>query len=217
MGMFGKHNQTLRLDNLWSFFCSPPFTIQRVCELCLHPQKQYKYVGKYLRAVEKSLLVTSTWDAFPLSESDANHTALPSTSFGGAMLSTPSTPIFSPIPFLHTDARRSQSRSPPPSPLALTAIGVGGSAVTAPPGSIEPKVLGLVDELDDPNPEHLSDHLQPLSSTTTVDSKPIPGSLESRFVRATPEGNNKETPVGPTEVSEQMVVDETTNKENQSV
>ena len=42
-----------------------PFTIQRICELCIRPQDHYKAVGKYLRAVEKTLLVTSTWDSFP--------------------------------------------------------------------------------------------------------------------------------------------------------
>ncbi len=193
---------------------SPPFTIQRVCELCLHPEKHYKYIGKYLRAMEKSLLVTSTWDAFPISEGDANHSGVAQPSIGGAMLSTPATPIFSPIPFLHTDARRSQSRSPPPSPLALTALGGGATAtLQAEVEGAEPKALGLVDELDDPNPEHLSDHLQPLSSTTTVDPKPIPGSLESRFVRVTTEGgNNEETRGG----SEQMAIDERENKENKS-
>lgn len=100
-----------------------------------------------------------------------------------ATLSAPSTPIFSPIPFLHGDARRSQSRSPPPSPLALAAIATGNE--------IDEKVLGLVDELDDPSPGHLSDHLQPISSTTTsTESKPILPSLGDRFVSSSTETDN---------------------------
>ncbi|KAI8993607.1 PPP4R2-domain-containing protein [Pilobolus umbonatus] len=41
-----------------------PFTIQRLCELVLEPKKYYKMYIKYLRAVEKVLLVTSYWDDF---------------------------------------------------------------------------------------------------------------------------------------------------------
>ncbi|KAJ3533862.1 hypothetical protein NM688_g7222 [Phlebia brevispora] len=155
-------------------FDGAPFTIQRVCELCLHPKKHYKYLGKYLRAVEKSLLVTSTWDSFPLPiEGETHHNGTvpaPEPIANTPLSSAPSTPMFSPIPFLHDDARRSQSRSPPPSPLMLAAI----------------EAPGLVDELDDPSPGHLSDHPHPISSTTTVDSKPSKpflGSLGERFTK----------------------------------
>ena len=46
-------------------------------------------------------------------------------------------------------------------------------------------VIGLVDELDDPSPGHLSDRPQPISATTTtVDSaNPIYKSLEARFTK----------------------------------
>ncbi|KAI0692171.1 hypothetical protein BC835DRAFT_1358432, partial [Cytidiella melzeri] len=37
-----------------------PFTIQRLCELCIHPRIEYK-------AIERTTLVTSTWDTFPVS------------------------------------------------------------------------------------------------------------------------------------------------------
>ena len=52
-------------------------------------------------------------------------------------------------------------------------------------------MLGLVDELDDPSPGHLSDHLQPISSTTTsTESKPILPSLGDRFVSSSTETDN---------------------------
>ncbi|PCH38026.1 hypothetical protein WOLCODRAFT_114666 [Wolfiporia cocos MD-104 SS10] len=166
---------------------SPPFTIQRLCELCLRPTEHYKFLGKYLRAVEKTLLVTSTWDAFPISQEQANgQPAIGHAPVSINTLSAPTTPIFSPIPFLHEDARRSSSRSPPPSPLVLPAMEAATTMPHAGAESSEQKALGLVDELDDPSPGHLSEHPQALSATTTVTSpKPLLlGSLEERFVKA---------------------------------
>jgi len=171
-----------------AFLRSPPFTIQRIAELCIRPTEHYKKLGKYLRAVEKSLLVTSTWDAFPLVSGGAStRPGIGQISITTSVLSTPSTPMFSPIPFLHEDARRSSSRSPPPSPLVLPAMEAGGTATALPHAGAEgaeQKALGLVDELDDPSPGHLSEHPQPLSATTTMATKPLHGSLEERFVKA---------------------------------
>lgn len=67
-----------------------------------------------------------------------------------------------------------------------------------------PQAIGLVDELDDPSPGHLSEHPQALSSTTDVpsNSKPLFGSLEERFTKgeanletdtAGPEGKKQKT------------------------
>ncbi|KAJ6455717.1 PPP4R2-domain-containing protein [Mycena sanguinolenta] len=158
------------------FDSNPPFTIQRVCELCLYPKQNYNSVGKYLRAVEKSLLVTSTYDSFPpLTASERDTTIRTMTVIGSP--AAPQTPLFSPIPFLHDDARRSKSRSPPPSPLILANSG------EAHPDPLETKALGLVDELDDPAPGHMSEHPVALTSVTTSDGEQFVASLESRFVR----------------------------------
>ena len=163
----------------------PPFTIQRLCELCLYPTNQYKSIGKYLRAVEKSILVTSTWDSFPVTDERDTKPAIPiGLTLSAGRNSTPATPLFSPIPFLHEDARRSKSRSPPPSPLALCAAGPASEDRAEP---LETKALGLVDELDDPRPGHLSDHPTALSAVTTVSEhgpQPLLGSLEDRFVKS---------------------------------
>lgn len=156
-------------------FEKPPFTIQRLCELCLYPRKQYRSVGKYLRAVEKSVLVTSSWDNFPVPIEEKRELLAPiGLTLSAARDSTPATPLFSPIPFLHDDPRRSKSRSPSPSPLALNST-----------PSLETKALGLVDELDDPGPGHLSDHPTALTAVTTVSeqgARPLIGSLADRFV-----------------------------------
>ncbi|KAK0459591.1 PPP4R2-domain-containing protein [Desarmillaria tabescens] len=173
-----------------------PFTIQRVCELCVNPMRHYKSVGKYLRAVEKSLLVTSTWDSFPKSSGDDIDTKVPLNVVGvpSGSSSVPATPLFSPIPFLHSDARRSKSRSPPPSPLVL---GAAASISAGQSEALAPKALGLVDELDDPSPGHMSDHPTAISSVTSVtenDSRPFIQSLDSRFVKAeaTPDAQSEE-------------------------
>jgi len=189
------------------FESAPPFTIQRVCELCLHPKQHYNSVGKYLRAFERSLLVTSTWDSFPpLSEIDTDPVGRSVLALGSTLQSAPATPLFSPIPFLHDDARRSKSCSPPPSPLAL---GTAAPINTGHPEQLGSRTLGLVDELDDPSPGHLSDHPTALSSVTTLndrtESRPIFGSLDQRFVKSGEE---------PPEQSglENMIVDD--DKEN---
>ncbi|TFK27408.1 PPP4R2-domain-containing protein [Coprinopsis marcescibilis] len=204
-------------DLLNEFDDNPPFTIQRLCELLIEPKKHYKTVGKYLRAVEKSILVTSTYDAFPVPPPSAQPTitAIPAPTNGNGLHDissnfqtifprqgpapsssvpsspsfatrgsfTPSTPLFSPIPFLHADARsRSKSRSPPPpsptppmTPLALAAE----LDPVVPEGD---KAIGMVDELDDPNPGHMSDKPTPL--TVAGGAKPFLGSLEDRFVKS---------------------------------
>jgi serine/threonine-protein phosphatase 4 regulatory subunit 2 len=180
----------------------PPFTIQRVCELSLRPKQNYNSVGKYLRAVEKSLLVTSTMDAFPpLSEKDRESSLKLCISMGTPQ-TAPTTPLFSPIPFLHDDARRSKSRSPPPSPLALS------STIGVPTVGFTGKALGLVDELDDPSPGHMSDHPTALTSVTTAGPRPFLGSLEQRFVKAS---EGAEATQG---TSNGMVLDDTDDKEN---
>ncbi len=125
----------------------PPFTIQRICELCVDPRKHYNSVGKYLRAVERSLLVTSTWDSFPpLSTADEEYSVNPASASSNSLRDA-TTPIFSPIPFLHDDAR---SRSPSP-------VSMPPSAQSELHQLPEFKALGLVDELDNPKPGHLSD------------------------------------------------------------
>lgn len=178
--------------------------MQRVCELCIYPKQHYKFIGKYLRAVEKSLLVTSTWDAFPVE--------LPQNGFSiGAFPASPSrsaptTPMFSPIPFLHDDARRSKSQSPPPSPLTLAAMEMGGG-IESLDEPMPQRVIGLVDELDDPSPGHMSDHPTAISSVTTIGSRPFLETLETRFVRGSMDQSRGDE-------EQKMAIDEADDKEN---
>ncbi|KAM3957812.1 protein phosphatase 4 regulatory subunit 2-related protein [Aphomia sociella] len=51
-----KNSLLERLDT----FTSAPFTVQRICELLTCPRKQYNRVDKFMRAIEKNILVVST-------------------------------------------------------------------------------------------------------------------------------------------------------------
>jgi len=194
---FDRYARRFTGGTVLNLAASPPFTIQRLCELCARPKQSYKTTGKYLRALEKTLLVTSTWDSFPVPpENENSSVTTASITLSGTTVSAPVTPVFSPIPFLHGDAR-SRSRSPPP--LALNEV------------KQEPQAhaLGLVDELDDPRPGHMSDRPTALSSTTTTVA-----TLQERFVKAT---STKEEGI---ELKRQKTGDgdavmETDDKENQ--
>lgn len=41
-------------------FSAAPFTVQRICELLTAPRKEYNRIDKYMRALEKNILVVST-------------------------------------------------------------------------------------------------------------------------------------------------------------
>jgi len=174
-------------------FDAAPFTIQRLAELCVRPRANYSAPGKYLRALERIVYVTSSWASFPPLPPAAT-ASLASTTLGapGVHGSPPSTPLFSPISFLHGDAR-ARSRSPPPSPLVL---GSPRGAGDAPAVDLGP-ALGLVDELDDPSPGHLSERPTALSSVTSLTDDAGPMSLQARFVSASSTAENGEdgTPV----------------------
>nr|CAG4635020.1 EOG090X0BWU [Alona affinis] len=58
------HYETMKdkiLEQFDSFNCAP-FTIQRLCELLCAPRKHYKRTDKFMRGIEKNLLVVSTVD-----------------------------------------------------------------------------------------------------------------------------------------------------------
>ncbi|KAF2770277.1 hypothetical protein EJ03DRAFT_350610 [Teratosphaeria nubilosa] len=48
------------------FMKSPPYTIQRVAELVLHPKKHYRFLPQYLRALDRVVSVGSPVTDFPL-------------------------------------------------------------------------------------------------------------------------------------------------------
>lgn len=49
-----------RLIDYMDTFTSAPFTIQRICELITEPRRHYKRTDKFMRALEKTMLVVTT-------------------------------------------------------------------------------------------------------------------------------------------------------------
>lgn len=150
----------------------PPFTIQRICELLTRPSI-YKSLGKFLRAFERTLLVTSTADQYTSDTYAATAAqSVISPTLSDTALKLAMTPLFSPIPFLHPDldpvtgqpipGGRNGTSATTPSPMLLN----GDTEVDVPSS---PR-LGLVDELDDPSADsnHLADHPRAISATTNL-------------------------------------------------
>ncbi|XP_055540403.1 serine/threonine-protein phosphatase 4 regulatory subunit 2 [Wyeomyia smithii] len=57
---FNYHRMRQTLVDRLDAFNSAPFTVQRICELLTEPRKQYTRIDKFMRAVEKNILVVST-------------------------------------------------------------------------------------------------------------------------------------------------------------
>jgi len=69
------------------------------------------------------------------------------------------------------------------------------------------RAIGLVDELDDPSPGHMSDHPTAITSVTTIRSRPFLDTLETRFVRGSGDQSGGEE-------EQKMMIDEADDKEN---
>ncbi|CAD1478240.1 unnamed protein product, partial [Heterotrigona itama] len=63
-----KSNLLERLES----FANAPFTVQRICELLTAPRKEYNRVDKFMRAIEKNILVVSTREPGPISRRNEN-------------------------------------------------------------------------------------------------------------------------------------------------
>lgn len=69
-------------------FNNAPFTIQRICELLLKPNNHYNRIDKYLRGLEKCIMVVTTVD------SNGNKIFMENSMTNG--ISNPSTPLITP-------------------------------------------------------------------------------------------------------------------------
>lgn len=60
------------LLELLESFANAPFTVQRICELLTAPRKEYNRVDKFMRAIEKNILVVSTVEPGPAARRSEN-------------------------------------------------------------------------------------------------------------------------------------------------
>ena len=114
-----------------NFPLHPPYTIQRLAELILRPKKNYRFVGPYLRALDRVVNVSSNVNQYPLASGPSPYSSLPNgggfsppvaltadelgsdESLGGALLT--------PIPWL------SATDSSSPSPMTRSRANTTGS------------------------------------------------------------------------------------------
>ncbi|KAJ2550435.1 hypothetical protein EV175_004070, partial [Coemansia sp. RSA 1933] len=61
-----------RINYCLQSFDDAPFTIQRIAELLVWPERHYRGAMKFLRAVERVVYVTSTVEDFPPTSSQTN-------------------------------------------------------------------------------------------------------------------------------------------------
>lgn len=57
---FDFDEMKLQILEIIDTFPGAPFTIQRLCELVTNPTKHYKKTDKFMRGIEKNILVVST-------------------------------------------------------------------------------------------------------------------------------------------------------------
>jgi len=222
-----KRQEEMLGEMLDEFDEGPPFTIQRLAELLLHPFREYRMVGKYLRAIERVLSVTSSFDpqiyapiAPPAAEPGANVTgpSTPSTPFQLA-----STPLFSPIPFLAgkelpiPTVRRSASppmspldigarRSPNPSPRGSPRIATrrGGPRVATSSAAMSAQTRRRANSHSSPTSPTVPSMIGTSSRPSIPEAFPVPIpaplSLPSSSItqRRSPTPPPKSPPVGPT-------------------
>ncbi|WWD01189.1 hypothetical protein V866_008129 [Kwoniella sp. B9012] len=120
-----------RVKGLLDDMRDPPFTVQRLSELLLEPTKYYSTFGKFIRAAEKLLLVTTQWSEPSYTPQPIPTFSVPSTSRSGdnghssdmdtesTMPPGSTTPMFSPIPFLSSQSHSDDLGSSSSSSLSL--------------------------------------------------------------------------------------------------
>jgi len=69
--LLSLYHQTIRILE-HDFAHSPPYTIQRLAELVLHPKRYYRFLPAYLRALDRIVSVSSPISDFPLPIMSAN-------------------------------------------------------------------------------------------------------------------------------------------------
>jgi len=85
---FNLEEMKTRIWDQFESYDGIPFTIQRLCELLTTPTKNYKRIDKFLRGLEKVMLVVSTIEPKPLPAEMSNGVSLETSASGSSSSST---------------------------------------------------------------------------------------------------------------------------------
>ena len=88
--LFNFEQMKERIFEQLESYTGVPFTIQRLCELMVQPKKHYKRIDKYMRGLEKVMLVVSTVDPIPGTSDEARLERTASTASTDPGLESPS-------------------------------------------------------------------------------------------------------------------------------
>ena len=172
------------MDMRWTANMSrPPFTIQRLAEILSNPTSTYASLGKFLRAVEKMLLVQTPWQPQSYIPEPENLLSSSSkTTYDPSLPPLMSTPKFSPIPWLHPPTgegegmegveARMPGRSMSPLVLTDTQEGTDGSGVGGGADGLRSEGTSAVSTLEE-------DETQAARSPTPEPENPPPTSTTS--------------------------------------
>jgi len=84
---FNLEEMKTRIWDQFESYDGIPFTIQRLCELLTTPTKNYKRIDKFLRGLEKVMLVVSTIEPKPLPAEMSNGVSLETSASGSSSTS----------------------------------------------------------------------------------------------------------------------------------
>ena len=140
---------TLKNNLTASFSEAPPYTIQRLAELILRPTAHYRTLPAYLRALDRTISVSSTSDVFPLPSSaldTVNATANGAPVGGSFLAATTDGPSYADdfngaaltrIPWLRDTADMSDSPDRP--------LGAGSGTASAPTTDLRTESTSVID------------------------------------------------------------------------
>ncbi|XP_029637310.1 serine/threonine-protein phosphatase 4 regulatory subunit 2 [Octopus sinensis] len=148
-----------RIINAVNRFHGAPFTIQRLCELITEPTRHYKRSDKFLRGIEKNIMVVSTVDPYGRKVVCESRNIVNGIDING-----------------HTASIRTPPHTPPPLPVPSPPLWQATSIDSA---TIWPSSKSDSDKPDSPTYDENCDERNVSLSSRTLPSPPLPGTVHS--------------------------------------
>lgn len=176
-----KKNLIERMES----FNSAPFTIQRICELLTDPRKQYSRIDKFMRAIEKNILVVSTTEPGRTRHESENGESLDST-VNGDLMSEGNLDVGS--------SEEEQNMSENQLPAAAAALDEG-NGTSEQPVKMEPQTIDPLTAVDNPDIDVPLEKLEPEVNVLTIETnEPLLKSIEDAVSDDTPKEMAEDVP-----------------------